>query len=413
MKIIALESNNVKRLKAVEIHPDGSLVIVGGNNGQGKSSVLDSIMFALGGKGSLPPEPVRHGESQARVKLDIGDFVIERRINPDRSGTLKITGADGGKHGQALADRLLSSISLDPVEFLRLPAKEQAETLRRLVGLDFSALDAARAASFGERTDINRETKRLEAQVQAIPHDPTAPESEVSAAEISRELASAHEANRIADQANRMAWDARSKVERIQSEVDDFKRRLADAENRLKLATEDHLKAEDAASQAAKIETAPIEQRLADVESENRRWRSASDRARLVESAKKSATEAEALTAKLASIDAEKGKMLSSAKMPVDGLSFSDEGLILLNGVPLSQASSAERLRLSVAMAIALAPELRVILIRDGSLLDAANLAIIGEMAAQHDAQVWVERVGDHDAGAIIIEDGSVKPGNA
>ncbi len=43
MKIIKLQSENIKKLKAIEIKPDSNLIQITGANAQGKTSVLDSI----------------------------------------------------------------------------------------------------------------------------------------------------------------------------------------------------------------------------------------------------------------------------------------------------------------------------------------------------------------------------------
>ena len=78
---------------------------------------------------------------------------------------------------------------------------------------------------------------------------------------------------------------------------------------------------------------------------------------------------------------------------------FTDEG-VTYNGVPFSQASSAEQIRVSLAMAMALNPKLRVVRILDGSLLDADSMRQVAEMATAADYQVWVERVADDSASA-------------
>jgi hypothetical protein len=94
--------------------------------------------------------------------------------------------------------------------------------------------------------------------------------------------------------------------------------------------------------------------------------------------------------------------------MPIEGLALNEEG-VTFNDLPFSQCSSAEQLRISVAMGLALNPKLKVLLIRDGSLLDEESMKALAEQAAAADAQVWLERVGDKDKCAVIIEDGAVK----
>ena len=154
MKIIALEAENVKVLKAVDIHPNGSTVVIGGENGQGKSSVLDCISYALGGKDLVCEDPVRHGEKTARIKLDMGEIVVVRKFGVGES--LKISKPDGSviPSPQKFLDEIYGSLSFDPLEFSRMKPKDQAQTLRDLVGLDTSAIDEririAEVVSVGE-----------------------------------------------------------------------------------------------------------------------------------------------------------------------------------------------------------------------------------------------------------------------
>ena len=91
----------------------------------------------------------------------------------------------------------------------------------------------------------------------------------------------------------------------------------------------------------------------------------------------------------------------------MDGLGFDEDG-VTYNGIPFAQASSAEQIRVSLAMAMALNPELKVLRIKDGSLLDGDAMEAIREQIVERDFQLWIERVGDADAGAVIIEDGEV-----
>jgi len=119
--------------------------------------------------------------------------------------------------------------------------------------------------------------------------------------------------------------------------------------------------------------------------------------------------ESQELTAELESIKDKKRQMLAEANYPIPGLAVGEDGTVLFDGVPLSQASRAQQIRTSVAIGIAMNPKLKVLLIRDGSLLDEDNLKLVADMATEHDAQIWIERVGDKDESAIIIEDGHIR----
>lgn len=114
------------------------------------------------------------------------------------------------------------------------------------------------------------------------------------------------------------------------------------------------------------------------------------------------------LTAALDQLDANKAKALSEAKMPIEGLAFDEEG-VTYQGLPFAQASAAEQLRVSLAMALAMNPDIRVVRITDGSLLDGANMELVAKMAAEAGAQVWLERVSDEGEIGVVIEDGAVK----
>jgi hypothetical protein len=170
------------------------------------------------------------------------------------------------------------------------------------------------------------------------------------------------------------------------------------------------VQAHDLAGQAraAVIDPAPIRQRIADAEGTNAKARANAERARVAAELEEARARAGALTALIDALDADKAMQLAEAKFPVEGLAF-DEGGVRLNGVPFSQASAAEQLRVSVAMGLAMNPRLRVLLIRDGSLLDDDSLALVAAMAAESDAQVWMERVGDGAECSVVIEDGAVR----
>lgn len=82
IKITNLELENIKRIKAVQLTPSESgLTVIGGNNGQGKTSVLDGIAWALGGDKFKPSQPQRDGSvipPHLRVTLSNG-LIVERK----------------------------------------------------------------------------------------------------------------------------------------------------------------------------------------------------------------------------------------------------------------------------------------------------------------------------------------------
>lgn len=402
-KIIRLESTNYKRLKAVEIIPDaaGNLVIVAGKNGQGKTSILDSITAALGGvNAKTTPKPIRDGEERAEIVLETEELIVTRRFTASGS-TLTVKSPDGAVYpkGQAKLDDLLGKLSLDPLAFTQQSDRDQLTTLLALVDLpfDLNKLAAERKEIFEQRTDASRKVKELTMRAaEYTGHSADLPEDEVSVSALLTEYRECQALNHNIDVAltARDGWS--DKVERV-------KRELAEAESQLDLARK-------------RVEVAPTKTDLESIQDQidnaakintEVRHRKTGEKVRAsLTIAKQEVSE---LTDSIAEIDKQKADGLAAATFPGGlPLGFDDTG-VLLNGIPFKQASSAEQLRASLAMAIALNPKLRVIRIADGSLLDSDNLALVEAVARENDYQVWLEVVGDGDGRGIVIEDGLVR----
>ena len=403
MKIIRLHAENVKRLEAVEIRPDGNLIVIGGANGAGKSSVLDSIMYALKGKASQPTRPVREGQKKAEITCELDDLTIRRVIDESGASKLVVSAKDGGIYPspQAMLDKLTGALAFDPLEFTRQKPAAQRETLKLLLGLDFSELDRMRQGVYDARTRANGDQKSMKAQLAGMPPQREAPETEVSVADLVKELSKRQEVNR--------------KRGRLEREVKEYLLHAEQQETKIaamKLAFQESLKiAERSKKELATIpgmDEDAIEAEIGDAENVNNVVRDNRARTQLEKRLGIMARVIEERTKALSEIDAQKSAQLRAAKPPVPGLSFDDSG-VLYNGLPFDQSSSAEQLRVSVAMGLAMNPKLKVLLVRDGSLLDPANLKMIAEMAAENDAQVWLERVGEGKECQVVIEDGMVK----
>jgi len=422
MKIVSLTAENVKKLKAVEIKPDGSLVQITGANGSGKSSVLDAIYMALAGTKAIPSAPVRKGEAKARIKLDLGDVVVTRRFTAAGGTSLTVEAADGARYGspQKMLDELLGSLTFDPLEFSRMEPKRQLETLRGLVQIDVNIdqLDEDNKRDYDARTDINRRIKQLRAQAEAITVDPDAPAEPVDVSELTAEMQRAGEhnadierrrANREQATANidarvKQAIDKRDRAEQLRRDADELE---AEAEQ-LDAANRDLQSKLNAAGELpAPIDVAAISARINTAAATNRAVQDRELRADIERQAAAAEANVVALNEKMEQRTRQRAEAIAGATMPVPGLSFGD-GEVIYQDLPFAQACSAEQLRVSVAIAMAANPKLRVLRIKDGSLLDENGLQLIAEMAAERDYQVWIERVDTSGKVGIVMEDGEV-----
>ncbi|AEP08926.1 AAA family ATPase [Micavibrio aeruginosavorus] len=409
MKILNLKAENIKKLVAVDITPNGDTVVISGKNGAGKSSVLDSIYWALAGSKHIDAMPIRQGEEKGSIRLDLGKYVVERRFT-EKSSYLTVTAKDGARYPspQDLLNEMTASITFDPLEFSRLKPQEQYDALRGLVKIDadIEALDAQNEKDFDNRTDVNRQIKALDAQIEGIKAkipDGT-PDEPIDVMDLSNKINGEKDkirthgnyCERIAN-ADKAIADTESEIEALSKKLDGYRKArldIASAKSEITLVDaavvqdwQDRLEKSQETNQAVSLKADMLEKRST-----------------LDDLIKKS----EGLTKAIKDRELEKAQAIADAEMPIPGLTLAN-GVVFYEGVPFSQASSAQQLRVSTAIAMAMNPELRVIRIKDGSLLDREGMDMIKSMAKDKDFQIWIERVADDDPVAIVIEDGQVK----
>jgi len=401
MKIVSLEAENIKCLKAIEIKPDGNMVVIGGDNGNGKSSILDSIEYALGGSKHIPGQPIRNGQEKARIVLDLGDIQVIRTFT--KNGTsLVVKSKEGATFPtpQAMLDKIVGNLSFDPSEFFRMDDKKRIETLKKLVGLDFTELNKSRKEAFDSRTDINRRGKELKAQYESISYCKDVPDKEVSVVALSNKLMSALAENQKLDDAKRSLEHNKLRIAKLDEQIKQITGEKTKIETYM-------IKDETTIKDFQKIDVSNIQSQINSAEEVNKSIR-ANDAKKLLEIALQELRgKSEAASLALINIDATKQQMLEKANFPIKGLAF-DEEAVTFNGIPFDQISQGERIKVSVAMGLVMNPKLKILLIRDGSLLDEKNLAMVSKMASKMDAQVWIERVGKGKECQVIISDGEI-----
>lgn len=419
MKIVQLNAENIKRLVAVEIRPDGNLVEITGKNGQGKTSILDAIWWALDTNKTVQSKPVRDGAESGFIELDLGEYIVRKKFTPRENGdvtiSLTVKNKDGAKFGspQELLSGFIGDLTFDPIAFSRMKPREQVIALRALVpGYDFDAADKENREDFDRRTDINRRARELKARIEGLSVPEDTPDERISSDALMEELQSALEKNAfvdalIAKRANikQRISDAEETIAFKKQQVQELQKQIVKAE----LDLEELRDEEDCIGDPAeKADIEAIRRRVTESEEINRRVDRKKQRANL----EKELSEAEDMSASLTkTIEARKdaaAKAVREARLPVAGLELTEEA-ILLNGQPFNQASDAEQLRVSIAVAGAMNPRLRIVRVRDGSLLDNDSMAALTAYAEENDLQLWIETVQSNRETAIVIEDGRVR----
>lgn len=429
LRIIKFTAQDILRLSVVEITPDGNVVTLTGENGAGKSSVLNAIQMTIAGRKAAPERPIREGADKGQTELTIGaggkpKFIIERKISQGRDTmTVRAPGEAPVSSPQTLLNELYASTAFDPMSFSRMDAEDQIETLRKMLPeLDLSKLDAAVAEEEAKRTEVGREGKSLKARLDAAPaHHPDAPAAETSVAELAAEAERRRATVRARDDRRRLADQAVADrrlmsegLRKAADEVDRLKRLLDDAigvhgraVSALNKAGDEEARLEADAQAAVVEDPAPIEEQLKTIDITNRAVRENAARAALEAEYSAAKGRYEKHTDNIKKIEERKLQKIAAVKMPVPGIEIRGKSL-LFNKVPFKQASDAEKIRVSVAIAAAQNPQLRVIFVRDASLLTEKNLAILASVADEMDLQLWIEDARSSNPAALVLEDGQI-----
>ena len=426
MKIIKLSAENVKKLVAVEITPEGNIVTITGRNGAGKTSVLDSIWWALAGTSNIQGQPIRKGEQKARIRLDLGELIVERKFTESGS-TLSVENAEGSRFQspQKMLDALLGELSFDPLAFSRMEPRKQFDELRRVseLDVDIEKLDALNKGDYAKRTDINRDAKAKRAQAEGIiiPSSDPGPMVDESAlvdemqkaGEINTEIEARKNRREVAqidaNQKKVFATEARDNAAKLRAQANDLDNAATTA---LDEAAAIEKKIDEAPALPQPVDVTALRQKIEQARTTNKAIAERQQAAERKNTAIKEAQELEAasktLTEGMEAREKAKVEAIARAKLPVQGLGFGD-GMVTYSGIPFDQLSSAEQLRVSLSIAMAANPKLRVIRIQDGSLLDTDSLLAISKAAEAQDYQIWIERVDTSGHIGVVIEDGMVK----
>lgn len=431
MHIIEMRIENIKRVRLAHIKPKSNMVVVAGKNGQGKSSVLDAVSWAFTGTSTVPRYPIRKGQRTGSVKVDIGDFVVTRHFThvdeekSEKGNTYMSKLVVTGKRGEAfpspqvLLDKLLGKISFDPMAFMRKGDDEQLEELRGLVtfDVDIDAMEAAQKLDYEARREAGRTFDSLKSRVAAMPvpaQDLPRQAIDVDAITLKLQNAAQHNTAVAAQRQSRVSMI--EKADSLMRGAEELKNQIAELEARILMLTEQRRLtllesgelrvAADAVTVGEEIDTAEVAAELTKANETNAAIQRAANYRQLEKDLKAAEDAWAAIDKRMKERDAEREAAIARAKMPIEKLSIAN-GEVVYDGFPLSQASNAAQIRVSMAIGMAANPKLRVLRISDGSLLDDDSLQLVAKAAKEKEFQVWIERVATGGQVSVVMEDGN------
>ena len=420
LTLIELTIENIKNIAAMNLKPNGEPLILTGDNEAGKSAVLEALWGAITGKKFS--EPVKRGEKKGKVVADLGEFIVTKKYTAGgENTTLKVETKDGmspAGGAQGYLNKLIGSIAFDPEAFSKMKPTEQIKILRELTGLDTSKIDAEYKEVFDERTYENRQLRDQEGILEGYDTpDPELPSELVNASDIVKKRDECAADMDAIEYKGADVKKAETLAFRCAEFVKEAKKKYELANNELKKAQKLH---KDVSAEYDALMADPIDYDVT-LEEYRRELEAVDDKNNEIiannllkgkiqtttGTIRVLKTQAANKTAKLDGLQEQRSKLIAAADMPIEGLTFSNDE-VRYNGTLMSRLSSGQRIRVSMAIAIALNPALKVVYIQDGSLLDKVGMDTVLEMCAEHGFQPIIERVGGPSAGSIHIVDGSV-----
>ena len=407
-----LEIENVKRVKAVKLEPSTTgLTIVGGNNNQGKTSVLDAIAWALGGNKYKPSQAQREGSTiPPSLKITLSNGLIVERSG--KNSTLKVIDPSGNKAGQNLLDSFVEELAINLPKFMEQTSKEKAKTLLQIIGVgpQLAELEMQEKAKYDERHAIGVIADQKEKFAKEQPYYPDAPKELVSIAELIQQQQEILAKN---------GENARKRQNLAKIETD-YQMAVADV-NRLEAMLEEAQEKHQALAQDLDIarkdtqdlideSTQEIEDSIANIEQINLKVRANFDKDKAEEDAKGYREQYKELDNVIADIRKQKTDLLINADLPLSGLSV-DDGELLYLGQRWDNMSGSQQLQVATAIVRKLKPECGFVLIDKLEQMDQLTLQEFGAWLEQEGLQAIATRVSTGGECSVIIEDGySVEP---
>ena len=415
--ITALEAENVKRIKAVAFAPSPTgLTLVGGNNNQGKTSVLDALAWALGGDRFRPDAAQRDGAvAPAHLKVTLSNGVIVERKG--KNSTLTVTDPTGRRSGQQLLNAFIEPLALDLPRFMEASDKEKADILLRIIGIgaELHTRDMEIKALYDKRTFTGQLAAQKKHFAEELISYPEAPDEPVSASDLIRQQQDIlarngenqrkrNQLDKLIDEKNQLNFTLRDldeKIEDLKEEYEQTQAKFTDLEKQI-------FQARKSAAQLQDESTAELEASIRDIEDTNRKVRANLEKARAEDEAAQYSGEYDRLTEAIQQKRADRMALLNGADLPLPGLSVED-GALTYKGKHWRDMSGSDQLRVAAAIVRRLNPDCGFVLLDKLEQMDLTTLQEFSAWLEAEHLQAIATRVSTGSECQIIIEDGMVK----
>lgn len=417
IKINKLEIENVKRIKAIKIEPTANgLTIVGGNNNQGKTSVLDSIAWALGGEKYHPSQAQREGSMippTLHLVLSNG-LVVERK---GKNSSLKVTDPNGNKGGQQLLNEFVEQLALDLPKFMEASGREKAQTLLKIIGVgdQLAALEKQEKELYNRRLAIGQIADQKKKFADEQTYYPEAPKELISPSELIKQqqeiLARNGENQRKRDRLNEITMNKHrvfDDIERLDEQIKTLKKQKEQLTEEYNQALRDEETARKTVSEIQDESTAELEESISNIEEINRKVRANMDKNKAEDDALDYKNQYAQLTEEINKTRKEKADLLNAADLPLPELSVKD-GELIYKGQQWDNMSGSDRLKVSTAIVRKLNPKCGFVLLDKLEQMDLQTLNEFGVWLEKEGLQAIATRVSTGDECSIIIEDGYMK----